>query len=191
MAEADLAAVVAVAAEVHPAYPEDESVFAERLRLAPDGCFVLADPAATDPAARGLAGYLVSHPWHADTAPALDTLLGSLPERPGTWYLHDLALLPAARGSGAGAAIVERLAAQAQMRGFATMSLVAVGGSSGFWSRRGFSVVTHRALAEKLASYGATAQFMRRVLSDARPVASPPRARTECPGTRRTDPSCR
>lgn len=160
MAAADLPVVLAAAAVVHPDYPEDLSVFAERLRLAPDGCFVLADPAA----APGLAGYLVSHPWHADTAPALDTLLGRLPERPGTWYLHDLALLPTARGSGAGAAIAARIAAHARARGFATMSLVAVGGSSGFWKRQGFSVVEHPALAEKLASYGETARFMRRVL---------------------------
>lgn len=165
MVTADLAAVLAAAAVVHPDYPEDRSVFAERLRLAPDGCFVLADPDATEPAAaRGLAGYLVSHPWHADSAPALDTLLGTLPERPGTWYLHDLALLPAARGGGAGAAIVARIAAHARSQGFATMSLVAVGGSAGFWGRQGFSVVEHPALAEKLASYGEAARFMRRDL---------------------------
>ncbi|WP_245431183.1 GNAT family N-acetyltransferase [Rhodoplanes roseus] len=157
MAEADLASVLAVAAEVHPDYPEDRAVFAERLRLVPAGCRVL-DGAA------GLAGYVVSHPWSGGP-PALDSLLGALPDTPETWYLHDLALLSGARGSGAGAAIVAHLAAQARAAGFTTMSLVAVGGSTGFWGRQGFSVVADPALAEKLASYGATARFMVRRLS--------------------------
>ncbi|WP_244670719.1 GNAT family N-acetyltransferase [Rhodoplanes elegans] len=160
MEEPDLDAVLSIAAVVHPDFPEDLAVFAERLRLAPDGCFVLAGH--TGPV--GLAGYLVSHPWHADTPPALDTLLSRLPDRPGSWYLHDLALLPAARGSGAGAAIVDRLAGHARASGFATMTLVAVGGSSGFWGRQGFSVVDDPALSQKLASYGETARFMRRDL---------------------------
>jgi GNAT superfamily N-acetyltransferase len=160
MREGDLAAVPAVAAVVHPDFPEDVSVFAERLRLSPDGCFALE--AAT--AAGGLAGYMVSHPWHAGSPPALDTLLVALPEPPGTWYLHDLALLPAARGSGAGAAIVAALADQARRQGFSTLSLVAVGGSSGFWQRQGFSAADDPALSQKLASYGATARFMVRVL---------------------------
>ncbi|MDC7784204.1 GNAT family N-acetyltransferase [Rhodoplanes tepidamans] len=161
MVDGDLAAVLAVAAVVHPDLPEDRAVFAERRRLAPEGCHVLADPAT--PAPGGLAGYVVSHPW-AGAPPALDTLLGGLPERPTTWYLHDLALLPAARGGGAGATIVDRLAAHARAAGFTTLSLVAVGGSPGFWMRQGFSAVDDPALAEKLASYGAAARFMVRVL---------------------------
>ena len=67
MAPADLPAVMEIAAVVHPDYPEDEAVFAERLRLAPSGCHVLADLAGA------LLGYLVSHPWPAGAvAPAPD-----------------------------------------------------------------------------------------------------------------------
>jgi hypothetical protein len=52
----DLPAVMATAAQVHPGYPEDEAVFAERLALAPQGCLCLERE-------RPLAGYVVSHPW--------------------------------------------------------------------------------------------------------------------------------
>lgn len=160
MVETDLAAVLAVAAVVHPDFPEDVSVFAERLRLWPAGCFVLAAADDTSP----LAGYVVSHPWRAGPPPALNRLLGALPDRADTYYLHDLALLPSARKNGTGAAMVDRLARDAHVRGFATLSLVAVGDSAGFWMRQGFRVVDDPALAEKLASYGASACVMVREL---------------------------
>jgi GNAT superfamily N-acetyltransferase len=160
MAEADLAAVLAVAAVVHPDFPEDASVFAERLRLWPAGCFVLAADDAPTP----LAGYVVSHPWRAGSPPALNRLLGALPDGADTFYLHDLALMPVARNSGAGAEIVERLARTARHAGFATISLVAVGGSAGFWTRRGFFVIEDPALTQKLVSYGGAARFMLRAL---------------------------
>ena len=88
MAPADLPAVMAIAAVVHPDYPEDEPVFAERLRLAPEGCHVLAGEGGA------LQGYLVSHPWPAGAVPALNSLLGAIPPGTVNWYIHDLALLP-------------------------------------------------------------------------------------------------
>ncbi|NVO16818.1 MAG: GNAT family N-acetyltransferase [Rhodoplanes sp.] len=160
MAEADLAAVLAVAAVVHPDFPEDACVFAERLRLWPAGCFVLAAADAPTP----LAGYVVSHPWRAGSPPALNSLLGTLPDGADTVYLHDLALMPAARQNGTGAAMVDTLARHAGDAGFKTMSLVAVGNSAGFWGRQGFLAIDDPALAEKLASYGAAARFMVRML---------------------------
>jgi ribosomal protein S18 acetylase RimI-like enzyme len=160
MAEGNLGAVLAVAAVVHPDFPEDVSVFAERLRLWPAGCFVLTPPDHPAP----LAGYVVSHPWRTGSPPALNSLLGALPDRADTYYLHDLALLPAARRSGAGAAVVDMLAQDARRCGFATMSLVAVGTSAGFWQRQGFLAVDDPSLAEKLASYGAAARSMVRHL---------------------------
>ncbi|MFJ5368420.1 GNAT family N-acetyltransferase, partial [Bosea sp. CER48] len=63
MAPADLPAVMRIAAVVHPSYPEDEAVFAERLQLAAEGCHVLAGDGDE------LLGYLVSHPWPLGTVP--------------------------------------------------------------------------------------------------------------------------
>ncbi|WP_040619379.1 GNAT family N-acetyltransferase [Rhodovulum sp. PH10] len=159
MAADDLAAVTAVAAAVHAAYPEDASVFAERMTLAPDGCRVLW---------RGsrIVGYVLSHPW-TGLPPALNTRLEKLPEAPTTWYLHDLALLPEVRGTGAAGTVVRDLCAHAASKNFATMTLVAVGGSAPFWHRQLFvtAAVGDEKLRQKLASYDEDARLMVRRLA--------------------------
>jgi GNAT superfamily N-acetyltransferase len=157
MKPADLAEVSAIAAEVHPDFHERDIVFAEKLRLYPDGARLLQRDGRP-------AGYLLSHPWlHADP-PALDTLLGGLPATPTTYYLHDLALLPEVRRTGAAAAAVEEFAAHARERGFAIMSLVAVNRSAPFWRRHGFEALDLPALAPRLALYEAQARYMVRRL---------------------------
>jgi GNAT superfamily N-acetyltransferase len=142
----DLQATCALSATIHQAYPEDDAVFAERLRLYPAGCHVYA-------AAESVAAYVLSHPWREFDAPPLNSLLGELPATPSTYYIHDLALAPYARGTGAAASIVRKLADQAREAGLHTMSLVAVNGSAGFWQRQGFVQTEVPALAEKLRSY--------------------------------------
>ena len=157
MTATDLPAVLAVAAVVHPGYPEDEAVFAERLRLFPLGCLVLDGPV-------GPIGYVVAHPWRRAAPPALNSLLGALPSQAGCFYIHDLALLPQARGSGAGGIAAARLAEIAADAGLSCLALVAIDGSSGFWRRQGFREVHAPALAEKLASYDDAACYMERAL---------------------------
>lgn len=157
MTQADLPAVSELAAAIHPDFPEDDAVFAERLRLYPAGGHVLAHGAL-------LAAYVVSHPWIDRQPPALNDLLGALPEQPSTYYIHDLALAPAIRGSGASAKIVAQLAALARAERLPTMSLVAVNGSERFWGRQGFVRVAVSELEGKLRSYGNDARFMVRVL---------------------------
>ncbi len=157
MAAADLPLVIAIAERVHPDYPEDDAVFSERLALYPAGCHVLATP-------RGVHAYLISHPWHFLQPPALGSRLGALPEVPTTYYLHDLALLPEARGCGAAKAIVTPLVAHAQRTGVPNLSLVAVNGSTGFWQRNGFHAHADAALDDKLRSYDDAARLMVRPL---------------------------
>ncbi|WP_342751722.1 GNAT family N-acetyltransferase [Bosea psychrotolerans] len=158
MTDADLPAVLAVAGVVHPAYPEDEAVFAERLRLFPAGCLVLAGPG-------GLRGYVVSHPWRPGQPPALNSLLGGIPMDAASYYIHDLALLPDVRGAGAAGRIVDRLVVLARSEGLAGLALVAVNASRGFWERHGFRVAHDPALAEKLGSYDDAARYMVRDLT--------------------------
>jgi GNAT superfamily N-acetyltransferase len=158
MTAGDLPAVAAIADRVHPAYPEDPAVAAERLALYPAGCRVLVA------AGGALLGYVLSHPWHDAAPPALDSMLGTLPSPAPSYYLHDLALLPAARGSGAAAAVVRALASHAAAAGFKDMQLVAVNGSTGFWQRHGFRPVERPELVAKLRSYDADARFMVRDL---------------------------
>lgn len=157
MTAADLPAVNALAALIHPGYPEDAAVFAERLRLYPPGCRVLERDGE-------LAAYVVSHPWVDRAPPSLNTLLGELPARPSSYYLHDIALLPEVRGTGAAVEAVTSLAEQARVERLPSLSLIAVNGSEGFWRRQGFAPVEDQALAAKLCSYGGDAQFMIRML---------------------------
>ncbi len=143
----DLPGVGAVADIVHPNYPEDDAVLLERLALYPAGCFALDRPT-------GLAGYLLSHPWHDGAAPKLNRMLGAIPADAGTYYIHDLALHPAAQGTGAAGTIIRRLLAETAA--FPRHALVAVNGSSPFWSRFGF----RPADGPDLTSYGGEAVYM-------------------------------
>jgi hypothetical protein len=130
MQPADLPAVAAIEAACHPPLPpEGEAIFAERLALFPAGCLVLGDP---------VAGYAVAHPWVLSTPPPLGQTLGALPPAPDCLFVHDLALLPGARGLALvqGALVLLDQAAKAQ--GLARLGLVAVHGTGPYWARHGF-----------------------------------------------------
>ncbi|MCP9626431.1 GNAT family N-acetyltransferase [Rhodopseudomonas palustris] len=161
MTAIDLVAVNAIAAAVHVDYPEDAAVFAERLALHPQGCYVLG---AADSSDAGLAGYIISHPWRLGEPPALNALLGAVPSPASTYYIHDIALLPRARGSGATDAVLATLLPHAATIAD-NVSLVAVGGTVPFWRRHKFASRDSSALTRKLASYGTDASYMTRPLS--------------------------
>ncbi len=149
----DLPAVGAIAAVVHPAFPEDTAVFAERQRLYPDGARFLELGGVPS-------GYIISHPWRFKALPALNSRLDVIPPDASTYYLHDLALLNKARGTGAAAMIVGDIIDHARAMGFPNISLVAVNGSQSFWHKHGFRGLQVPELAETLASYEAAARFM-------------------------------
>ena len=96
-------------------------------------------------------GYCIAHPGTLGEPPPLDTLMAALPARPNCLYLHDLALLPEARGCRLGAALVARLEALARTHGFDRIALTAVNQSDGFWEGLGFAPLDCAALE----SYGA------------------------------------
>jgi ribosomal protein S18 acetylase RimI-like enzyme len=155
---ADLEAISAIAAQTHIDLPERPDVFAEKMRLYPQGCRVLA-------AGHEIAGYGIAHPWMRHQIPPLDSLLGQLPGMADCLYVHDVAVLPQYRGDVARAyvATVEELA---RSSGIATLALVSVYGTRLMWHRLGFEPVTpDAALRAKLASYGASATYMLRDLS--------------------------
>ena len=152
MQEGDLAAVSGIAGTVHPAYPESDEVFAERLRLFPAGCLLLEGEG------RAL-GYAMAHPWNRGCPPALDILLGALPARPEVLHLHDLAILPAARGRGAGG---QALALLAGLAGALPLSIVAIAGTATFWQGQGFRDAGDAALERLLRRYDPAARYMER-----------------------------
>ncbi|MFN3625685.1 MAG: GNAT family N-acetyltransferase [Hyphomicrobium sp.] len=157
MTVADIPVVNAIADRVHVDYPEDEAVLAERQRLYPAGCLILemdGEPM----------GYALTHPWHYLQPPALNVALGALPDAPSTYYIHDVAMLPEARGARAGSAAVRAIVDHATASGMSNVSLVAIKGSEGFWSRHGFETVSDPQLDKKLKSYDEAARYMVRRL---------------------------
>lgn len=157
MTVADIPAVTAIADRVHVDYPEDEAVLAERQRLYPAGCLILEVDGQP-------VGYTLTHPWHYLQPPALNVALGTLPEIPSTYYIHDVAILPEARGARAGSEVVRTLIAHAKATGVRNMSLIAIKGSENFWSRNGFEAVSDKELDKKLKSYDEAARYMVRQL---------------------------
>jgi GNAT superfamily N-acetyltransferase len=158
MSAYDLDAVEAIAEVVHPAFFEAPEVLAERRQLYPNGAHMLE-------IGERAVGYVLSHPWREGDIPPLNAPLGAIPPDAGTYYIHDLALLPVARQMGAAQFITAVLARHAAARGFATMSLVTVNGSEGFWAKQGFIVQDIPELTGKLLTYEEGARYMVRPLA--------------------------
>ncbi|MFT4173458.1 MAG: GNAT family N-acetyltransferase [Rhodocyclaceae bacterium] len=134
-----------------PGYHEPEAALASRLGAPGALCFV---------AWRGTqaAGYVFAHPW-AGTPPALHAALPSC-GAPDHLFIHDLAVCPAQRGSGAAAGLLDRLLNATQAAGLAQARLVAVADAVAFWQRHGFAAQP----GTLHASYG-RALYMARTLS--------------------------
>jgi GNAT superfamily N-acetyltransferase len=152
MRAGDIAAVGAISDAVHgPAFTEAPAIYAERLALHPAGCHIFERNGA-------VSGYLIGHPWHRDHPPALDRPLGAIPADADGYCLHDLALLPSARGTGAGKAALALVLAEAAAAGFADVTLMAVNGADGFWAAQGFDHVA----GDADSPYGPGTHLMRR-----------------------------
>ncbi len=155
--ESDLPAVERLGNGVHANHQERPEIFANRLGLFPDGCWMATMPTL------GIAGYALAHAWPAGSTVPLDTVLLP-PALPGVLYIHDVVTHPQARGLGLGAAFLDRLLAVAARHGLPALALTALDGLAPYWQRLGFTAVTDERLTAKLASYGPGACYMLRPL---------------------------
>ena len=149
----DMDLVNEIADGVHTGLPERPEVFAEKVKLFPAGCRKLILD-------NQIVGYGISHPWRLGSIPPLDEFLESLPPAPGCLYIHDVVVIPAARGCGAAAQYVDYIHGLAVEMGIRALALVSVYGTDVLWGRFGFQTILHDGLIHKLASYGATAKYM-------------------------------
>jgi predicted N-acetyltransferase YhbS len=123
---------------------------------APDTCFI---------ACRGehIVAYLLALPWRFNDPPCLDATDCQIPGQPDTLYLHDLAVAPEARGSGAADTLVQAFLAALARLPLPRASLIAIQGSAPWWARHGFArVPVDDALRARLAGYGHDASYMSR-----------------------------
>nr|WP_249403585.1 GNAT family N-acetyltransferase [Sphingomonas sp. CFBP 13720] len=149
---ADAPAIATLARAGLGAYGEAAELYAERIALAPDGCFVLTDGDA-------ILGHCISHPWMRFAPPAMHTTLGAIPAAADCWYLHDVVVAPEGRGEQAVERLLPTLAANAADQSIATLALIAVGGADGYWARQGFVAVPGGA-----AGFGDDAVYMERAV---------------------------
>lgn len=155
LTESDIPSLFQIASAVHPSLPERPEVFSERIALFPEGCLALVDPVSNT-----LCGYAISHPILRQQPPALDSLLDEIAQGADQYYIHDLAILPEARGGGLAKEGVERLLDVG--REFRLTGLVSVYGTDGFWDRFGFVRTKGGGVQEKVREYGEDAVFMER-----------------------------
>lgn len=155
----DVDALMAVQEAAYGAgFLEPAPVQAQRLRVASDTVWGAWDGAR-------LGAYLMAYRTHAGHVGALHQ--GFAPEPEGdTLYLHDLAVHPSAAGQGLGPQLVAHALHQARQQGLASLGLVAVQGSSGFWQRQGFGPAgrLNPDAQAALATYGPGAVVLVRAL---------------------------
>ena len=131
----DWGAIAAIAALIHPDLPERPEVFDERRNLFPEGCQALV---ATSGA---IAGYEIAYPWTLHSVPTLDAFVGRLPDKPDCLYVHDVAILPEARGRRGAERYIELIRAAARTKlasqgslAFRSTGRTRCGGNMGFRS---------------------------------------------------------
>jgi len=149
----DLDSVNQIADQIHTGLPERPEVFAEKVSLFPQGCQKLIMN-------NQMVGYGICHPWNLNSIPPLDAFLKRLPNDFQCLYIHDVVVLPQARGHAASAAYVDYIKQLAKSMSVSFMALVSVYGTDVLWGRYGFSVVKDTKLSKKLTSYGETAKYM-------------------------------
>ncbi|WP_082532103.1 MULTISPECIES: GNAT family N-acetyltransferase [unclassified Phenylobacterium] len=137
-----------------PLFHEPQDILASRLTVAPALCWAAFE-------GEELLAYILSHPWPAASPPPIGTTL-SAPPATDNWFIHDLAIGPAARGLGLGRALVASAADAALGAGLVRGDLVAVQGAWRFWEKLGYSPVDDLAepLRTKVAGYGEDARYM-------------------------------
>ncbi|KAI4283877.1 MAG: hypothetical protein L6R38_001838 [Xanthoria sp. 2 TBL-2021] len=152
----DIGSLVRVAEKIHPDLPECEQVFAERLKLFPEGCLALVEEVGDE-----LCGYAISHPIRRRNPPALNSLLGEIALDPDQYYIHDLAILPEFRRRGLAQECIKKLSALAKR--YLTTGLVSVYNTAPFWGLSGFVPATvDEGLEKKLLDYGEDAMYLER-----------------------------
>ena|SRR3989338_1773066 len=151
--ESDIGVVDKIAREIHPTLPERREVFAEKVRLFPQGCFKLLFEGR-------MMGYAFSHPWLLYSIPQLNDFLHTLPQKPDCIYIHDVAVLPAARGHNAAGLFVAQISKVAQAMQIQHLACVSVYGTDALWARFGFHTVSSHGIDPKLVSYGESAKYM-------------------------------
>lgn len=150
----DIGSTSEIADKIHVDLPERREVFEEKITLYPSGCWKRLSPSGE------IVGYGIAHAWTLHIIPPLDDFLGGLPKSPDCLYVHDVALLPEARGQNAGLEYINLLKKTAGQHGILNLACVSVYGTDKLWGRMGFRCMNNASANEKIAGYGSSAKYM-------------------------------
>ena len=157
----DLAAVLEIQSCCYDAAKlESRESFLAKLEASPATCFIATVAGVS-------VGYLVAIPAEEGSPPSLNEPTFVPPPAANALYLHDLAVHPRARGSGAAAALVAAYFHTLRQSQARFGCLTAVNQSSTYWERHGFrSTAVANAEAGCMDTYGEGAQYMSLRVSD-------------------------
>jgi hypothetical protein len=153
LSASDIESVDKIAAAIHPGLAERPEIMAEKINLFPMGCRKLVLHGV-------MMGYALAHPWTLFSAPALDEFIVSIPKGANCVHIHDIAVLPEARGRRCiedYVALVRTLAAELNAP---KLACVSVYDTEALWARYGFEVDARGPARGALAAYGPTARYM-------------------------------
>lgn len=156
----DLPLISSIQAACYAAeFIENDIAFASKLQQTAPTCWL----ACVD---QQVVAYLICLPVSPANFPQLNATEFCLTPDATMLYLHDLAVHPDYRTSGAGRQLVQHAKVQARQMGFNTLSLIAVQDSSSYWQKHGFEVIDPASLnlQHKVASFGQDACLMQQVL---------------------------
>jgi ribosomal protein S18 acetylase RimI-like enzyme len=134
---------------------EDQQAFAAKIMASPQTSWLVT-------LQQQAVGYLVSLPVRFDTMPTLNAPSFQVVADADALYLHDLAIHPEHRASGAGKQLIQHFKQYAARVGFQHLILIAVQDSATYWQRYGFQPVQQLPdfLAQKVSSFGDDAVLM-------------------------------
>ncbi|QDU28898.1 Acetyltransferase (GNAT) family protein [Anatilimnocola aggregata] len=142
-----------------PTIWERIAVFEEKLNYFPDGCWLCEIDAVA-------AGYLFSHPGKLSEPPALNAFFATTTADVDCYFIHDVAVRPAFRGTGVGGRLAEQALRIASEQGFTNVALVSIQNSQAYWQRHGFEPSLDLNASRSVRStYGEAACFMHRKLA--------------------------
>jgi len=156
MRTGDMAAVLDIQSHCYDETKlESPQSFIAKLDATPNTCFIAL-------LANVPAGYLVAVPVKDGHPPPLNDSSYSVPQAANALYLHDLAVHPSARGTGAADALIAAYFKALQESQVQIGCLTAVNTSSSYWEHFGFrAAAPAEESSGRMVSYGEGALYMR------------------------------
>ncbi|WP_232061031.1 GNAT family N-acetyltransferase [Vibrio taketomensis] len=155
--ESDWDSIIKIQAEAyHDGVVESIDVLKSKSLVSPKTCFVCESKDGE------IAGYLLSHPWDSPTPPKLFQPLTKVSGQ-HQHFIHDMAVSSKAQGQGVGRLLTNKVFEFTQRQGVKRINLVAVQGSSSYWSSLGFAPLDSNDVS---STYGDDAALMEMQLSN-------------------------